>query len=601
MPNHPLTTPQPADRRFGGPAAHRSPAPPRRAVRRFGGLICSGKPVAGGQRTYRRTDGGAAVVVAAGDRRTARPPVRRPAVILAASLIAATAAPALAQYPDAWILPRGALRVSFEPRYVSFDQRFDPDGNAEALGTDFSDSAAGVRLVPTALGAESAIRSITGDGSYTMSAGAFRTTLDSDIRRFPFNFYLGISNRLTVTVSIPFVTTRAQADFVVDSAGANVGWNQAAPTAQGASAATQIQLLLSELEAGAAFVQTQIDAGQFGCPSSPQCDQARDLVARTLIMAGDLSALSGVSADGSTAAELPPFAPLASSSAGQAVLTAVQSINAELQSFGASPLTATLPLPGEPVTTEDVQTLFTEAAFGYLASPIELAKYRQKLGDAEVGVRWGLVQQPKLHTVLSATVRLPTGMRDLPEHFTDIGTGDRQTDLILGAEALWELGSVLAVAASASYTLQLGDELPRRVTSHDQPIVPASTEQVVSRNLGDVLVLSLFPSLKLNQAFSAYASAHYFHKSADRFAVAGSPVDPLGDETQMRSLSFGGGIFYRALRGATLPIEAGIDYRAAFRGSGGLTPKGRTVKIYLRLFYQLFGGPEPEEAETESN
>ena len=60
----------------------------------------------------------------------------------------------------------------------------------------------------------------------------------------------------------------------------------------------------------------------------------------------------------------------------------------------------------------------------------------------------------------------------------------------------------------------------------------------------------------------------------------------------MRALSYGGGIAYRSdqtSREGTLPIEAGLNYRAAFFGSGGLTPKTNSMQLYLRLFFQAFG------------
>ena len=59
----------------------------------------------------------------------------------------------------------------------------------------------------------------------------------------------------------------------------------------------------------------------------------------------------------------------------------------------------------------------------------------------------------------------------------------------------------------------------------------------------------------------------------------------------MQALSFGAGIAYRSdmtSTGRTLPVEAGFNYRWAFSGSGGLTPKANSVQLYVRLFYRLF-------------
>lgn len=539
---------------------------------------------------------------------TATPPTvatvakRRVLATILTVLTVGAAAPATAQFPDAWIVPRGVLRISFEPQYTNYGERFDVAGNTEPLGSDFSPAAAGVSLVPTMYSPQSAIRSITGDSVYTPNTGAWQTKWEADIRRFPLDLALGISNRLTLTASIPLVSTRSQVSFVIDSTGADQGWNQVTVEAGNAGASAQIRSLLTELDAGAAFVEGRIAAGDYGCPSSTQCDQARDLVDRTRRLAADLTVLTGVLQDGSTAEILPPFAPLSSSTAGQAIVSVIQATSTELQSFGASGVTTTLPLPGARLSADDLNAMLIDPALGYDAFPLEFVKYHLKLGDAEVGLRWGAVQRPGLRTVLLGIVRLPTGQRDLANHLIDIGTGDRQIDVVLGAQGSWEPGSVVALNAEASYTFQLGDNLPRRVTPHDRPIAILATEQIVGRNLGDELRLGLYPAIRLSGAFRAYGSVFYYRKGGDGFSRdAGFTVPPgqiqtevsdLEFQTAMSSVSVGGGIYYRSTEGRhgpKLPIEAGIDYRAAFNGSGGQTPKAASLYLYLRLYWRLWG------------
>lgn len=539
---------------------------------------------------------------------------RIPTTVAAVATVVTTVSvvrPAAAQFPDAWIVPRGVLRVSFEPQYTNYGERFDTAGATEPWGTDLSDAAGGVRLVPTMYSPQNAIRSITGDSVYTGNTGAWQTSWEADIRRFPLDLQLGLSNRLTLTVSIPLVSTRSQVSFVVDSTDADQGWNQVTVEAGNAGASAQIQLLLTELETGAAFVESRIAAGDFGCPSSTQCDQARDLVNRTRRLTANLTVLTGVGQDGSTAAILPPFAPLSSSTAGQSILGVIQATSTELQSLGASGLTTTLPLPGARLSSDDVNAMFINPALGYDAFPLEFVKYHLKLGDAEVGLRWGAVQRPGLRAVLLGIVRLPTGQRDFANNFVDIGTGDRQTDVVLGAEGAWQPGSVLAVNAAASYTLQLGDNLPRRVTPHDRPIAILATQQDVGRTLGDELRLGLYPALRLSQAFTVYGSVYYYRKGSDGFSLDGGFTVPPGQiqtavsdlefETSMRSVSVGAGIYYRSAQGRDgpkLPIEAGIDYRAAFSGSGGQTPKSTSLYLYLRLYWRLWGGGGEEVATS---
>jgi len=523
-------------------------------------------------------------------------------------IFAASPAAANAQYPDTYTLGRGVLRMSFEPAYVNWGYRFDTSGVAVPLGTDFTfDSTAG-NFFPTMTPVERAIWSITGDSALRITAGAFTTQLEADVRRFPFNFRLGLLDRLTITASIPVVTTRMQVDFAVDSS-ANVGWNQASAVSNAAASAVPlIMALLGQLEASAGALDATVNSGGLDCPTGPQCESARALVTRARAFVNNLIALTGVDASGSVATILPPFAPLSTSVSGEALTAAIQSISQEFQTFGAPAITGTLPLPTGVVSPDSIQTVLTEttAGFGYDAQPLEFAKYRQKLGDLELGLRFGLLQGPSIRAVLSTTVRLPTGARDTPDHYVDIGTGDKQTDIQTGIELAFEPGNVVGLAFAASYNLQLGDQLVRRLTLPHQPIALAAAEQLVSRNLGDVISVSAFPTLRLNQAFRAYGTIQYYRKGSDTYTGTDysppglptvSAVD-LGIETGMRRVSLGAGIHFRSSGrdGISLPAEAGIHYFAAYQGSGGFTPKTSGVTFYLRLFRRVFGG----EAEAET-
>jgi hypothetical protein len=534
--------------------------------------------------------------------------------VLAAAIVAsATPAAALAQYPDTYMLRRGVLRMSFEPTYTNWNHRFDSSGVAIPLGSDFSfDSTAG-NFYPTMTPVERAIWSITGDSTLRITAGAFRTQLEADVRRFPFNFRIGLLDRLTFTASIPVVTSRVQVDFTVDSS-ANVGWNQAsAVSTAAATAVPQILALLGQVEASANALDATVSSGGLDCPSGPQCDSARDLISRARSLVNNLIALTGVDAAGNLATILPPFAPLSGSASADAIADAISGISAEFQIFGAPGISGTLPLPTGIVSPDSIQSVLTEttAGFGYDAMPLEFTKYRQKLGDLELGLRFGILQGQSLRAVLSTTVRLPTGTRDAADNYVDIGTGDKQTDVEVGLEAAFEPGGTVGISVAARYNLQLGDQLERRLSPTHQPIALAGSQQLVTRNLGDVISLAAYPTLRLNQAFRAYGAIQYYRKGLDTYS--GSDFTPpslatisatdRGLETAIRSLSLGAGIHFRSSGrddALSLPAEAGIYYFAAYHGSGGFTPKMSGVTFYLRLFRRLFGGGITEtEVEVE--
>jgi hypothetical protein len=470
-------------------------------------------------------------------------------------------------YPDARLIPRGVLRVSFEPEYITYDHLYDENGNFVPLGAPYSSDSAGADLFSTAATAQASVRDLTGLASYRLTIGALATERDADIRRFPFNFALGLRDNLTLTASVPIVTTRTQVSFTLDTVGANAGLNPAAddgPT---------ILTIVNSFEAQADFVDAQIAAGNYGCPTSPECDAARNTVMRTRTLVAELRAMFA-------ADPLPAFVPLASSAEGQVINEFASGIASELAALGAEPSAFTLPLPTMQVDSAGIQRVLTQASFGYEAFPFDFVKRRQRLGDLELGFRWGLVQSDALRAVLVGTARLPTGIRDDPDHFIDFGTGDRQTDVIGGLEAVWMPGDILALAVTGDYTIQFKDQLVRRAS--DAPFAPLATRQTVTRDLGDVLRLSAYPSLRLSDAFTAYGSVHYFRQ--------GPETD--GASTRLETLSLGAGVHYSP-HGLPdqLPIQAGIDYRAAFRGEHA--PKDVRLNFYLRLYYRIFGS-EPE-------
>jgi len=510
---------------------------------------------------------------------------------------------ATAQLPDPYTIPRGALRVAFDPSWLSYAELFDPTGLRIPLGTYYSADSLGTGFFPTLTDAETAVRSLTGDPGFRFNAGRFRARLDADARRFPFSLSVGLSSRLTLTATVPLVTTRVKAAPSLDSTGSEAGWNPL--SAQGpAGAFDSLTILLTELDAAAAQLEADIGTGGFDCPSGPVCDAARALVDRIRALGADLRALTGYAAvaagDGSP---VPPLAPLASSTAGQAIRDAITDVSMSLQALGRTGLTATLPLPTVPIDSNAVDVILGDDAFGYGALPFDRGETIKLsgLGDVELGLRYGLATGSTFRAVLGGLVRLPTGRKqDDPDDFLDIAPSDGQLDLTVSLDGAFEPGSRLGLWFSGAYTLQVGDRLIARVARPDRPIVPASAVTEVQRNLGDEVRLSLHPTLRLTPSFRAFVSGAYYRKGADTYQVDGAAVPELEALTARTFWTVGGGIWYRMdanRRGASLPIEAGFHYAVAIRGSEGLVPKSGRMSLSLRFFYHLWGGAPAAETE----
>jgi len=532
----------------------------------------------------------------------------RPALAILAGLVAVPVVPVapvapvvFAQLPDPYTIPRGALRVAFDPQWLTFAELYDPAGTRMPLGTYYSADTLGSGFFPTLADAEGAVRSLTGDDSFRYNAGRFRTRLDADVRRFPFSFSVGLSSRLTLTATVPIVVSRVKSSPSLDSTGSEAGWNPL--SSQGSFGAFDtLTILLGELDAAAAQLDADIAGGAFGCPSAPTCDEARALADRVRALSADLRTLTGYAAvasgDGSP---LPPFAPLAESAAGQAIRSAIADVSAALQAVGQLGLSTTIPLPTEPLDSNAVDVILGGDEFGYGALPFDRGETIKLsgLGDVELGLRYGLVTGPTFRAVLGGVVRLPTGKKqDDPNDFLDIAPADGQLDLGVSLDGALEPGPRVGVWFSAGYTMQFGDRLTRRVARLDQPIVPASAIAEVERNIGDVLRFSIHPALRLTPSFRAFVSASYYRKGADTYLVNGVAVPELEALTEQAMWTIGGGLWYRMernRRAASLPIEAGFLYDTALRGSRGLVPKSGRMSLSLRFFYNLWGrAPEPE-------
>lgn len=524
--------------------------------------------------------------------------------ILALTLVACAldgpVRPAAAQYHDARLIPGGLLRIGFEPHYRNYDQRFAlgtpgvPDGTPELLGTDLTADTVGTNLFPALSPTEMALRVITDDAGYRMNVGSFRTVLDRDIRRFPLTLAYGLTDRITLSAYIPIVTHRAQVDFAFDSTDANVGWNEAL-AARSTAGAAQAAALVGQFQTAIGELESQLAGGGFGCPTSPMCAEAQATLDRGRAL---LSGLMVLTQQDPSEHNLPTLAPLAGSATGMALTAEIAAVAAELQALGTSPITATFPLPTQELTSGDIDNLLTNPDFGYRARSLSFIR-GTSFGDIELGMRIGVIQHHAVRAALDASVRLPTGRNDLPDHFVDLGTGDRQTDIVLGAQVALEPGSVVGLVVSGYYNLQLPHQLVRRVAPPDMPIVPFVNQVLVERNLGDEITLNAFPTLRLNPSFTVYAVATYYRKQRDRFA-AGTGVSPddvpndialLEQETRMESMALGGGITFRSdydAEAGRMPIEAGVSYRSTFSGSGGMTPKANDLRFYLRLYLRPF-------------
>lgn len=122
---------------------------------------------------------------------------------------------------DGVVLPRGAFRFFSDSHfYFPFDERYNPDGKPEALGADFNralDSRVFRLLAP--------LDAFVGGRA---SLGDAQVAIDIDLIELEFSLQYGITDRLTVAITVPYLVATTNVNARLASgpgSSANIGLN----------------------------------------------------------------------------------------------------------------------------------------------------------------------------------------------------------------------------------------------------------------------------------------------------------------------------------------------------------------------------------------
>src|SRR5437868_13415183 len=127
--------------------------------------------------------------------------------------------PALAQLPQLGV-PKGQLHVEIGGDFAVANARLfgGEQPRANEWNTDL-----GSAFIPELADADARIRAITGDATYRLSAGRSSVRASTQKGSLVLSAALGLTRRLTVFGSVPFVAARSEARLAFDSATANAG------------------------------------------------------------------------------------------------------------------------------------------------------------------------------------------------------------------------------------------------------------------------------------------------------------------------------------------------------------------------------------------
>jgi hypothetical protein len=383
-------------------------------------------------------------------------------------------------WEDGSIAPRGVLRIGISPRFGQWKERYAADGTREALGVDFTRDSLGPAVFPFLAGLSPTLALLTGLPTPALSLGSLKTNLDVTEAGTHISLDYGLTSRVGVQVLIPYVKNRVHVRAVANQGGAGgtLGFN---PAASISGARQQNELVVTALGTAASTLSSELTR----CLGSPDAScstiNANRPGAMSLVqLAGEVSgAVAAVY--GTPAIAGGPFVPVAGGVLQAAVDARLAELNAQFRAFLGAPTSGewigARPVPAVPVAAADLDTLLGNPAFGVSARP--LGDYEHShVGDIEVGAKVLLIDTfgpgatsplpsaGAIRLAVAGIYRLPTAQLDLPNDFTDAGTGDRQPDLELRGFGDVALGSRLWMSSVVRLGIQRPDRLVRRITDN---------------------------------------------------------------------------------------------------------------------------------------
>lgn len=510
---------------------------------------------------------------------------------------------------DAWVLPRGSVRLGLALDVSDWDERFSPSSRREALGARVSGELTAARLAPGS-DFEARLRELTGRADARLSLGSVRVAASSRALSFPVSAEVGVTRWMSVGVTVPFVRTRTAIVANADSAAltANAGVN---PALFDTDALTQNARLVEQLLAAARTRESDAGLPENGCASSG--DAACVAVREARAVAAQLTDVYGTSAGGIPSggrAGFSPIVPLVESPEHALVVARIAGLREELGG-DASGITESAPAAAVvPIGTDDLRTLVTDPAVGLSYDPFRFVE-RVHVGDVEIAARVRLLDgigapgdaRPRsglaMRGAITGLVRLPTGQAESDANLLDVGTGDGQLDLELRGALDVVLGRAFWITGVARATRQLADEqFVRAPLAAGDVFVPRDNRQRARRDLGDILELEATPRWIATDYLSVSTQYRYRSKKADTYEatgdVAAGDVSLLGFATAQYSHAVGVGVTYSthaaARRGRrTLPMDITYQHLRIVRATGGYTPALASDQLRLRVFTRLGG------------
>jgi len=485
----------------------------------------------------------------------------------------------------------GRLRVTFDPRIVGWDAQF-VNGARLPLGLPLTGDTVGATAIPVVARLEQDVRVASGVPGFVANLGQSLLSVRQERRTTPITAGLGLSDRLSVSVSVPIVRVATRAHLQISSKGANLGLN---PLLRGvANSGASYGAFFTQFDTSLARLDANIAGGGYGCPASRQCaaqaflDSARGV--RTVLY----EMVHGAGQTGS------PFMPLDSSDGGRGIVQVVSYLQTrDSAAFNVTGFRDTFLLAHDTLSADLVAGAIVDSAygFGYRGLPYRNS-FRLGLGDIEVAAKYRLAASAHYAAALVGLLRLPTAQRDSDDDWLRQSLGDHQMDV--EGRFIQELfvGSRLWLNVAVRGGIQRPGTRVRRVAPFGAILVPFAATAQLAWDPGDYAGVDVAPLYRLNPRFAAGLTASYWIKQRDRYTFrsaqdsldlaarlgAATSAALLDEGTAERRLRFGVAVTY-----VGPSFEGGLSIEQTVSGgTAGVTPAAPVYRIVMRTTRKLF-------------
>jgi hypothetical protein len=545
------------------------------------------------------------------------------AILLLPSTLAAQAVTGVGD--DATLPKKGEIRFSLKSVWKAWYERYGqgtpgrPNGSVEPLGVDFNLDTIGVSQFPNLAPVQNSIRSLAGIPSFTASLGSSIVSVHDDVLSNPLGIEVGLTNRISMSVLVPFVTATSNVNFLMNPTGLEptLGFN---PTLMAPAAVAADATFLAQFDSASAQLSRLI-AMCTAAPATAGCSaiNANPAGARALITNANGFASGLAQVYGGRGGTGYLFVPIEGTAAQSAIEAKVAAFRSMYAAYGATALTGTGPIGAQaPMTATDMQTVLTDSVFGINGRPLATSVTRG-LGNVQVGLKVNLFDAfhgndsarfaPKgfkWRQSVGGIFTLGTGTLPNPGDFTAIGTGTHADGVEVRSFTDLFYGKHFWISLVGSYTTQMADQVVLRIPDSPTQVILASYRQeTVQQKLGDQFDIQINPRWVLNDFISLAGQYYYRHKAADVYTgtfnvtdLSGNSVTldaaTLGEYTEMSESRFGVGATYSTVA-AVEKQKTGLAFDISFfhyettLGSLGRVPKIAVDQIIFRYYQRIFG------------